>query len=132
MSVATSFHVFSKGGLMLYSSAKLEGSALNRLVAEHLLEERAGTSVFLFFFNLLISFLFLSLSLSSSPSLRRQRRVCVWCDQHEMESGQSQRNCLCGGLASHFAAASHRRFARPSLSTMFQRNRQKRRTSVQL
>jgi hypothetical protein len=45
MSVATSFHVFSKGGLILYSNGKLEGAALNRLVTEHLLEERADHEV---------------------------------------------------------------------------------------
>ncbi len=46
MSGAVSFHVFSKGGFVLYSSGKVEGSSnsnvLSRLVCEHLLEERAS------------------------------------------------------------------------------------------
>jgi signal recognition particle receptor subunit alpha len=37
---ALSFHVFSRGGLTLFSNGKLENNALNRLVCEHLLEER--------------------------------------------------------------------------------------------
>ncbi len=40
---ALSFHLFSKGGLTLFSNARLEGNPLNRLVAEHLLEERPSS-----------------------------------------------------------------------------------------